>query len=687
MKRTATRRMFFENLEDRRLLAADLVADLYTTAEDSAIVVQPKDGVMANDTDVRHVVLESDVAHGKLILNKNGSFGYQPEPDFDGEDSFVYKDMYSEATATVTITVTPSEDLATDDNYSTHHDTALHVPKEEGLLSNDDASYKIVSLLEGATNGHVILQPRGSFTYQPAEGFAGLDTFSYIAIGPNGSDVATVTIEVTNTAPVAVADSYEVVEDNVLEVEADQGLKINDYDDDGDWFTIEIVEQPTNGTLQLNGNNGAFTYTPNQDYFGTDDFAYRVFDGVDYSTSVPVNITITPVNDAPMAVHDEYHILSVDVLTGNVTTNDYDVDNSKEELTVVNMTEPDRGTLIWDADGSFTYQPDPNPGSDYTTVFEYALDDNSGGISLASVTITVYAITATDDNFEMMENTSLFGSVAGNDTYPEDFKFVLSTAPENGEVILDDDGSFVYTPEADYVGPNAFMYSLTNGELEEPIYGSVSITVRPDVITNALYTDEGFQNSEQINEGDLEKAAAATQSMGNAILEAVASTGAMDDQVITVQELFDLNYHLIANYVNTEAGVPIWVNGAGQQVARDLTLADHYYVGAWGDWHGDDANGRLLYGYTGEPIEHGYHLVQNDGGTTQYDNENLWTTVADGIYHMGNDIVYTDANGDLQFADEGYIEGVDYYFLLNEDGDQNASLNDVADWLTSLLTY
>jgi hypothetical protein len=271
--------------------------------------------------------------------------------------------------------------------------------------------------------------------------------------------------------------------------------------------------------------------------------------------------------------------------------------------------------------------------------------------------------------------------------FPEGFAVGLVTAPSNGEVIIDEQGDFMYIPDEGYVGMNAFSYSLDNGQMDNPIIGSVAIQVRPDVITNAIYTDAGFQASDQIAEGDLDRAAAATQSMGNAILAGVAASGAMDDGAITMNELFNLNYYLLDNYVDTEAYKPIWVDGAGQQVTRSLPTADDiYYVGAWGDWHGDDAGGRLQFGYTGSAIEHGYHLIQNDGGTTTFDGQNLWTTVADGIFHLGNDIVYTDANGDLQFADDGYIEGVDYYFL-NEDGNQNENLEDVARWLSELLTY
>jgi hypothetical protein len=306
---------------------------------------------------------------------------------------------------------------------------------------------------------------------------------------------------------------------------------------------------------------------------------------------------------------------------------------------------------------------------------------------------------ANDDNYEMLEDTVLQGSVLDNDQNVTGFVVSVSQQPENGELILSEaDGYFTYSPNPDFVGTDTFSYSVSDGNVYS-LSATVTIVVHEDIVTAAIYNDEGFKNSGQLAAGDLEVAASITQEMQSAVLNAVSKTQVFADKTISVQDLFALNSYLIANYTVTNVdGDPIWVDGNGVEVDRVLNTGnDHYYVGLWGDWHGDDAGGRLQYGTYGSAIEHGYHLIQNDGGTTTLDGmpgnyalnsaggegTPFWQNVVDGLFHMGNDIV-RDNNGTLEFAGD-YEEGVDYYFLLNEDGDRNEKLENVADWLTFLL--
>jgi len=188
------------------------VADSYTTDEDVQLVVAAAEGVLANDTDDGPLTAELvlDAANGTLALAADGSFTYLPDLDFNGEDSFTYKafdgELYSE-TVTVTITVTPVNDApeAVDDEYTVIEDGLLEVAAP-GVLANDievDLDNMVVSLVTNVEHGSLILLGDGSFTYQPDEGFSGIDTFVYqLVTYPNGiqaewTDEATVTITVT----------------------------------------------------------------------------------------------------------------------------------------------------------------------------------------------------------------------------------------------------------------------------------------------------------------------------------------------------------------------------------------------------------------------------------------------------------------------------------------------------------
>jgi hypothetical protein len=216
-----------------------------------------------------------------------------------------------------------------------------------------------------------------------------------------------------------------------------------------------------------------------------------------------------------------------------------------------------------------------------------------------------------------------------------------------------------------------------------------------DIIRAGL-NDPGFaaNTDGDLEEGDLEAGLTAAAKMDRILARAVFKTRVGRDGDISPEDLFAVTEFIHRRFVTKDGnGDPVRVDGDGVPQDRDPNLTDVYYLGRWGQKHGDDAGGRREYGLTGDNVEHGYHLIQNDGGTTTLDGkpgnytlnpaggdgENLWTTVADGIYHIGNDIVYENDDGDLVFA-EGYEDGVDYYFL-NEDGDRNASLQDVSDWM------
>src|SRR5262249_43802681 len=104
------------------------------------------------------------------------------------------------------------------------------------------------------------------------------------------------------TAPIANNDAYSTNEDTTLTVGA-PGVLGNDTS--GGSLTAVRVSGPSHGTLTLNGN-GSFTYTPAGNYNGSDSFTYKANDGTLDSNTATVNITVNPVNDAPVAVNDSY---------------------------------------------------------------------------------------------------------------------------------------------------------------------------------------------------------------------------------------------------------------------------------------------------------------------------------------------------------------------------------------------
>src|SRR5207249_4733820 len=124
--------------------------------------------------------------------------------------------------------------------------------------------------------------------------------------GALSSNVATVALTITavNDAPVAANDSSTTAEDTALTVGA-PGVLGNDTDDRKSAVKAELVAGPSHGTLALN-TNGSFTYTPAANFSGADSFTYTASDGPLSSNVATVALTITAVNDAPVAANDSF---------------------------------------------------------------------------------------------------------------------------------------------------------------------------------------------------------------------------------------------------------------------------------------------------------------------------------------------------------------------------------------------
>jgi VCBS repeat-containing protein len=313
----------------------------------------------------------------------------------------------AQSTATATVTVSGSNDtpVLVHDSFPASADEVFSIPAP-GVLQNDsDPDGNVLSVISsdsvssrGAT---VQVSPDGRFEYFPnnVPAFRALrageklqDTFTYVVSdGAGGTAQGTVTINVNgvNDGPVAVGDAYSHSEDNTLSVPRSSGVLRNDQDPEGDPLTVTLVNGPVNGSLSAFNSDGSFTYRPNPDFNGIDTFTYRANDGVSDSNLATVTVTVSPVNDSPVAVNDAYTLnqgaaLSVPAVDG-VLKNDTDIDGPNLTATVVRA--PATGTLTLNPDGSFTYTPSPSfAGQDN---FTYRASDGAGGVSnVATVTLS-----------------------------------------------------------------------------------------------------------------------------------------------------------------------------------------------------------------------------------------------------------------------------------------------------------
>ncbi|TFH04142.1 MAG: LamG domain-containing protein, partial [Candidatus Thorarchaeota archaeon] len=189
-----------------------------------------------------------------------------------------------------------------------------------------------------------------------------------------------------NEAPVANDDSYTMDQDTVMIVDA-PGVLVNDIDADSDSLETDFVSGPSNGGLVLNPD-GSFVYTPLGGFIEIDAFEYRAFDGVDYSASATVTITVEEVNHPPVAENDAYTTdedVLLSIASPGVLTNDYDAE-PENHITAELVTGPQHGSLTLLPEGDCDYIPDCDWNGIDT--FTYRVFDGQVYGNDATVTIT-----------------------------------------------------------------------------------------------------------------------------------------------------------------------------------------------------------------------------------------------------------------------------------------------------------
>ncbi|MES2657778.1 MAG: Ig-like domain-containing protein [Verrucomicrobiota bacterium] len=355
---------------------------------------------------------------------------------------------------------------------------------------------------------------------------------------------------VPNTAPVAVAESYNTNQGTALVIAA-PGLLANDTDADTNPLTAAVDTLPSHGTLSL-AANGGFTYTPATNYSGPDSFTYHANDGVVNSNVVTVSLTVNPVSQGGLA-NGSFELDEASwTITGNrlvYTTDAFYTAFHGSKLLILNaanntpnavvsqtftttpgqaytlafnvgilainfdeqklqVTATGTGPLVTDTISLFgnnagntnwtakSYSFTAN--SNTTTLTFTDLSTSTGGIDLLldNVSVTPVAPNAAPvaiaNSYSINQDTPLVVAAAGvlaNDTDAETdpLTAVLDTPPAHGSVTLNPDGGFTYIPAAHYSGPDSFTYHADDGTSDSNI-ATVSITVNPyQILVNGSF--------------------------------------------------------------------------------------------------------------------------------------------------------------------------------------------------------
>ena len=331
----------------------------------------------AQDVDSQEFIFEitSKSNKGSITITDAalGRFLYTPNKNENGTDSFSFKvsdlELYSEITE-IKIEIIPVNDepKAITKNIFVYEDKEI----EEALEAVDpDSNNLFYSIIDNPSKGNAeMIDPlKGTFKYIPDQNKNGFDSFTFqVSDGEYNSNTAYAYISITpvNDIPELESSSYIISEDqNLVET-----LIAQDIDSTDLFFKINDV--PENGIVIIDDTaKGNFTYTPNENYYGDDQFSAIVNDGINDSIEAVINIKINPINDPPKVIQDEFYVSEDSSINFKIEAEDVD----SSDLSFDIISDPEKGILtLKDAqNGDFSYECNLNAsGNDsfYVRVFD-----------------------------------------------------------------------------------------------------------------------------------------------------------------------------------------------------------------------------------------------------------------------------------------------------------------------------
>ncbi|MGH1373413.1 MAG: DUF4347 domain-containing protein [Cellvibrionaceae bacterium] len=486
--------------------AVAIAADEDGVVVNGSFVVNDED---AGDTHVFAIV--GSPSEGSVINNNDGTFSFDPGPDFQDlaagqtrDVSFTYRATDNSgagnadsALATVTVTVTGANDqpLATGFDINADEDGAV-VSSSFIETDADTNDTHVFSITSSPAEGTVVNNNDGTFSFDPgsdfqdlAEGATRVVSFDYVVTDSSGSGNAN-SVSATVTVTVTGRNETPIV-GNLTQAANEDGVVVNGnfsvVDGDGaDTHTFVIVDAPVEGSV-VNNNDGSFSFDPAGDFQDLAEgetrdvtFTYRAIDSSstanDTSSLATVRITVTGVNDRPVIA--SFVVNSAEdngPKSASFSVSDADLLDTQ---TIVVLSAPAEGNIVNNNDGTFTFDPgtdfqDLAQGESRNVSVSYQSTDDSGAVNDTSTIETItFTVAGTNDRptvsgvfLSAIEDGALAGGsfnvtdVDSNDSHT----FVITGAPAQGVATNNGDGTFSFDVGSDF-------QELSHGEVRTVVF-------------------------------------------------------------------------------------------------------------------------------------------------------------------------------------------------------------------------